>query len=345
LAAAKNQIFNLLFKGGALSVFRQAASLADPLLKRAGVLSQLERGSVIYMFHRLTDDNSGLREGVRVELFEAFCALLAKHYEVLPLVEIVRRIRSGRVSSREVAITFDDGYSDNYHLALPVLRRYHLPATVFVTTDFINGKSYPWATRLELIIERGSAPDGPLCCDGIPLDLSSMEKRRASLAQLAAHFQNEDHTRKNELIAQLAETLSVDVESALKKDLCTWDQLREMDRCGFVSGGHTVTHPFLTRISHEQVEQELADSKSEIEKELGHPIETFAYPNGKEADFDDDVVRITQEVGFDIAVTAMHGANTPAADPLRLRRVGAYGDLAQMALQLERYFYATSMWR
>ncbi|MCK5799686.1 MAG: polysaccharide deacetylase family protein, partial [Deltaproteobacteria bacterium] len=126
-------------------MFRATATRADAIIKRVA-LPLPQRGTMIYMLHQLTKEETPFRDGIDVDLFDAFCRHLAAHYEVLPLEELERQRHSGKVPSRAVALTFDDGYADNYHLALPILRRYGLPATVFVTTGFINRTHIPWAT-------------------------------------------------------------------------------------------------------------------------------------------------------------------------------------------------------
>lgn len=329
-----------LYKTGALSFFREAAARLDGLTKGAG-LPLPQRGVLIYIFHQITQPSTPFRRGIDLDLFDAFCAHLAEHYQVLPLEELERQRRSGRVPSRAVALTFDDGHADNYHLALPVLRRYNLPATVFVCTGFINHTLRPWSARLALILEHAERPTETVEVDGIPLDLSTVDQRLRMQDVLWRHFQLMDKARTHALLDELAEQLNVDVVALADKQVLTWEQIAEMDALGFRAGAHTVMHPFLTRIPLADAKREMQQSKEELEGRLGRRIETFAYPNGKGHDYNADLMAVAREVGFSLAVTALHGANDARRDPFALRRVSLYGGLEAAALRLERFFYAT----
>jgi peptidoglycan/xylan/chitin deacetylase (PgdA/CDA1 family) len=342
LVQLKDTLLWLMYRSGAVSLFRQASTRVDRIAKRTGLLPLPERGAMIFMLHQITERSTPFRRGIDVELFDAFCAHLAEHYQVLPLDELERQRRSGRVPSNGIALTFDDGHADNYHLALPILRRYNLPATVFVTTGFINNRYVPWATRLALVLERAPRPDGPIQLDGLTLDLSTIERRLTVQAQLGQHFQNMEKVRTHALIDELADRVGVDVRDAAYRELCSWEQLAEMNNAGFRPGAHTVSHPFLTRIPIDQARREMAESKEEIEGRLKTKVDSFAYPNGKEHDYNAEVMDAARQVGFSLAVTALHGVNDASRNPFDLRRVGLYGQLADAVARIERWFYATA---
>lgn len=98
-----------------------------------------------------------------------------------------------------------------------------------------------------------------------------------------------------------------------------WDQLREMDAAGFSAGAHTKSHPLLSRLPREGVRDELSSGKEALEARVGRPVETFAYPNGKRDDYDEEVMSEVRACGFELACTALFGSNTPAVDPYELR--------------------------
>ncbi|MBW2735879.1 MAG: polysaccharide deacetylase family protein, partial [Deltaproteobacteria bacterium] len=284
---------------------------------------------------------ASLCQGVPLSLFEGLCEHLSQHYQVLPLEELERLRQAGRVPARAVALTFDDGYADNYRLAFPVLKRYGLPATIFVTTDFLNRRAIPWATKLQLILEHAEPPDAPPVLEGVPISLETFAARERSYVQLVDLLQHAESKRKHQQIDILAEELGVDVKLLAETELITWDQLVEMDAEGFTAGGHTITHPFLTRIPAAQVERELRESKAELESRLGHAVRTLAYPNGKEDDFSPEVVAATEAAGYELAVTALFGANSRNESPYTLRRVSLDGPLNGVLARLERYYYYT----
>jgi peptidoglycan/xylan/chitin deacetylase (PgdA/CDA1 family) len=123
---------------------RRAKSLAGRALTAIRLHHRLlgDRG-VVVAFHRVSD---AYRDGLTcsVKDFESFCRFFVRHFTVIPLSEMVSRMESGQSLSGALAITFDDGYRDNYELAAPILRSLGLPATFFVVTDFIESKTVAW---------------------------------------------------------------------------------------------------------------------------------------------------------------------------------------------------------
>jgi peptidoglycan/xylan/chitin deacetylase (PgdA/CDA1 family) len=107
----------------------------------------LRNAAVIVVFHRILDTtpDDGLSTGVR--MFERYCSYFTRHFDVVPLGELVHRLECGRRLNRELAITFDDGYRDNFENAAPVLEKFSLPATFFVITQWIGTDVVPWWDR------------------------------------------------------------------------------------------------------------------------------------------------------------------------------------------------------
>ena len=104
----------------------------------------LKNTAVVVAFHRVK--NSARPEGLTIDvpMFERYCRFFRDHFHVVPLRDIVTRLEQGRRLNRELAITFDDGYLDNFDNAAPVLERMSLPATFFVVTRWIGTNIVPW---------------------------------------------------------------------------------------------------------------------------------------------------------------------------------------------------------
>jgi peptidoglycan/xylan/chitin deacetylase (PgdA/CDA1 family) len=107
----------------------------------------LRNAAVVVVFHRVHDafDSTGLT--VRADTFERYCAFFKQHFQVVSLRELVDRMHNGARLDRHLAITFDDGYLDNYENAVPVLEKLSLPATFFVVTQFMGSTIVPWWDR------------------------------------------------------------------------------------------------------------------------------------------------------------------------------------------------------
>lgn len=105
--------------------------------------------AVVVAFHRVKDTRAGDGLTVSVPLFERYCRFFRDHFRVLPLGEIVTRLERRLPLHRTLAITFDDGYLDNFENAAPILQKYSLPAAFFVVTDWIGSTVVPWWDRAE----------------------------------------------------------------------------------------------------------------------------------------------------------------------------------------------------
>ena len=116
-----------------------SASRLDALL--------LRRTGVIVAFHRVQDGHDPEGLSLSREMFERHCRFFRSHFNVVPLRELVSRLERGETLNRHLAITFDDGYRDNFENARPVLEKLSLPATFFVVSRWIDTDAWPWWDR------------------------------------------------------------------------------------------------------------------------------------------------------------------------------------------------------
>ena len=292
------------------------------------------------MFHRIVETRSPFRPGYNQSDFDWLCAHLSSNYHVIDLEEFEERREKDQLSPNAVALTFDDGYGDNYDLAFPILSKYRLPATVFVTTGTVDGKSYLWTSKLSWILEHGNIGD-PYGVLGVPISLETEHARLTTLRRLTERLKRVGTQEREQTIDKLEHDLGIADYSGLASDTLTWKQLREMDAQGFRSGAHTVNHTVLSKLTAKELDRELGDSKSELESRLGRPITTFAYPNGLRTDYDERAIHALIRHGYRSAYTTTYGCNTVASAPFELRRVSVYGEThGAIAVQLERFFYA-----
>src|SRR5262249_21745200 len=106
--------------------------------------------------------------------------------------------------------------------------------------------------------------------------------------------------------------------------MLTWDQVREMKANGIDFGGHTVTHPFLSKLTLTEADWEISECKRRIEAELQQPADYFAYPNGREEDFAAFNKELLKAAGYRAAVTTLWGINDRSTDRMELRRCGPW---------------------
>ncbi len=284
----------------------------------------------VLLYHRVNDAADPIFDTVPVRSFDAQMALLVRHFNVLSLDDLLDRRARNDVPPRAVAITFDDGYEDNYANAFPILTRLGLPATVFLTSGTVGSKDLLWHDRLIDAFRLTALP--ALERDGKTLPLRTPVERRAALYACLRTLRTLDPRRRDEEVARLTSRLEAPEPDERRWSKLTWDQVREMAGGGISFGAHTVSHPILTRIPRDEAVREIAGSRDAIGLALRKPVTLFAYPNGGRADFDEEIKRAVRDAGFRCAVTAVSGANDAGTDPFELRRVGVWDPNPQMAV-------------
>ena len=294
-------------------------------------------GRILY-YHRVNDEKDPFFPAISSTLFEQEMRFVAQHYKVVSLEEMVARLEQGSPEP-VVAITFDDGYQDNYHTAFPILKRYGLPATIFLTTGTMNGAEPLWFERLALAVKK----TGKEYID-LEIDIPRRFWMRTEAERLAANggiftvLKNLPDPERRERLVEVLKLLGSAEEGERWNKMLTWDQVRQMKAHRIDFGGHTVTHPFLSKMSREEVAWEAAECKRHIEEELQLPVLHFAYPNGREEDFGAWNKEVIRSAGYSAAVTTMWGLNYRSTDPMELRRGGPWEESQEMfAYKLDWY--------
>lgn len=306
--------------------------VVSKLLKYSGVLKGLRVFSGneklrILMYHRVFDkgnDFCHFLDGVPPAKFEKQMQFLSENFSVIALEEAVERIKSDKaLPKRAVAITIDDGYRDCYDNIYPVLKKYDLPATVYLTTNNVGSSNAFWADKVGYLFKKGRPSDKFYEHDLFEsVEVGSPEKRSSGLSYTVQKLKSLAEIDKNMIIEDLKDFFQVKDHELKAGYNLTWDQIREMSRNGVFFGAHTVTHPIMTRISAETAEAEIIESKNKIEVETGRRISGFCYPNGTEADFNEQIIGALKKHEFKYAITTLWGFNDADTDLFMLKRVG-----------------------
>ena len=291
----------------------------------------------IFCYHRVNNNEDPFFPAMPVEQFDQQIEYISRYHNVVSLRDLLTRLDDG-CAEPMIAVTFDDGYRDNYENALPVLERYGVPATIFLATGVIDSGQPLWfeelagklkTTTLEFLdVELGVPRRFLLRTEGDRLDTN---RRLLELLRMLP-----DHLRHNWLREILRELGGASGEP--RGNMLTWDQVREMTGRGIAFGGHTVTHPFLSKTTDDQMAWEVSECKRQIERMSQREVEHFAYPNGREEDFIVSSKRLLKQAGYRAAVTTIWGHNDGSTDPMELRRSGPWErDPALFACKLDWY--------
>lgn len=296
---------------------RTLRSIARTALHSLGIVHAVRasrrRSCRVLLYHRFPEDQSQLI---------AQCEHIRRYYNPVPMCRVADALRSGNsLPHNAIAITVDDGFRDFLTNAQPVFSKYGIPSTVFVVTDFLDRKIWPWFSKIEYMIARTSSHSIQFL--GRELIIRNDRLRVAvRMTDVLTGLTNVERMAEMEALEwQLG--IEVPADPPPEHEALTWDEVRRLAAEGVEFGSHTRTHPVLSRVSGmAELQQEIDGSKRRLDEELQVATLHFSYPFGRHADFNDQTVALVRRSGFVTAATAERGFNDARSDPFRLTRVG-----------------------
>jgi len=274
-----------------------------------------------------------VRSVITIKQFETHLRVLKQKFCVLSLKDAVCEMKENKGSKKDlVAITFDDGYRSFYHLAFPLLKKYDLPATVFLPTDFINRKMTFWWDRLSQVLSSDNIKKisrstlFPIIGEELAekfLDIErNLQERIDFLLELESYLIGLEDGLIEEKVRGLQDIFCPDGEMDIFDEALplTWKQIKELSGFNIEFGSHTCSHLNLKNIPLEKIEREIAGSKREIESQTGKRVNCFAYPYGADLLTYKKIKPILAKHQFICACLALPGINHKDTDPYLLRR-------------------------
>jgi peptidoglycan/xylan/chitin deacetylase (PgdA/CDA1 family) len=236
---------------------------------------------------------------------------LASRFPIVTLHEALEIVHDGVKPARTVVLlTFDDGYRDNYDAAYPILRKHQASATFFLPTAFIGTGTLPWWDRIAYIVKRSTKRQIALSYPSQrEFDLSPAH-RDDSVVRILSMFRGQDTTDTERFIKELEQACeSAGPSDAAERCFMNWEEAREMQNGGMCFGSHTHTHPILSKLSADQQFAELRTSRDILERELGGPVDTLAYPVGGRGEFGADTFDALRRAQYRTAFSFYSGIN------------------------------------
>jgi peptidoglycan/xylan/chitin deacetylase (PgdA/CDA1 family) len=267
--------------------------------------------------------------------FERQIAYFCKNYEIISLDTIAQYLHQQKTLPRKaIAITFDDGYSDSYYFAFPILKKYSVPATIFLVVGHIGKDDLFWWDKITYAIRYAQIAQLDIKELGSYSLQSSAEKEKA-IKSVWEHLKQMPEAEKNSIVESIMALCPTEIPDGLAKRLIlSWDQVKEMRDMGISFGDHTMNHPILTKVSLERARQEIFESKKIIEERLGDKVRAFAYPNGKTGDYNETVIKMVQRAGFECAVTTIPQLVSPTVSPYQIGRIVELSDISRLKVML-----------
>jgi peptidoglycan/xylan/chitin deacetylase (PgdA/CDA1 family) len=309
----------------------------------------------IFMLHQVRPQrNAPFQPNRHLEVTPQFLRATLTHLrsrgiDIVTMDELHRKLTERDFARRVACFTFDDGYRDNRDFALPVMREFDAPFTVYVATDFAQGAGNLWWTALEMVIAKNSSIEASIDGVAVSIDTSTLAAKHAAFERLHDWLRalpgRDDLARE---IHGLCKRYGID-QAAICGELCmSWDELKPFANEPLVGiGAHSITHCNLARQADEIASQEMAMSRARIEDALQHPVLHFAYPYGDKVAAGRREFALAKAAGFKTAVTTRPGMIFPenAEHPTALPRVSLNGNYqVERILPVLTSGAATAVW-
>ncbi len=280
----------------------------------------------ILEYHDVAEDGSEFEGTISQSRFQHHLDWLKPRFQITTLAKATEMMSSeANLDHDLVIVTFDDGYEGNYTGAWPVLQTAGVPATIFLTTGFLDGEEL-WFDRAKRSLCAAQTSPESLSEQALTLlfELYGSWPQNRDPEELIQTFKYLAPERRQAVMKAL---VSLPLACAPPARPLSWDQVRSMQQEGGIEfGGHTVTHPILSLLPKGRQEEEIVRCHRRIRDETGAPPRSFAYPNGSTRDYTDETVEIVRRAGYQAACTTRKGSNRFECDPLTLFRLGIGSD-------------------
>ena len=335
----KQGAYNMIstLKKTGLSALKSALLVQKQFNSFVGRQTIFNKG-IILQYHsvRPLDDAATPDPGKNItvipHVFEKQMIFIKKYFNVLSFDRFITCIQDGSNSEKiPLTITFDDGYYDNYLYAYPVLKKYNVPAIIYLTTDCIDNKSCLWPLELRYCIL--NSQKNILSLDSLKKEysLNGRKKRQNVFADIKKHVLTLPRSQRDTIVAEVCQRSGIKKMGSLTRGMLTWDEVRQMHKDEIDFGSHTISHPSLPFIPLEEAEKEISLSKEIIEDHLNNSVIHFSYPNpGNLENVTPEIVELVKAAGYISATTSDKGCVQKGENLLTLKRKGIYHNLGSL---------------
>ena len=309
---------------------------------------------VVLAYHGVTETKLALPLWGQLEYkrFKEQLDYICRFHNVIPIEYLAEYLGGNRdIPDNSVVITFDDGYRNNYELAYPLLLKYSLPATFFITPNFIDSQEILWSDKVAIYLW---SYQGQLTIPLLGLQVTINEKNRINIIDMIIQkCKTLDPDRRQNVLDYLKESRNNKIsENGMLRKLfepMSWEQVRKLDQSSLITiGAHTADHLILAQCSPEAAKDQIARSKQTLDNILDRPVRFFAYPNGKMDDFDDTTKILMNKSGFKLACTTIRRLVAIGDDPHEIGRFCIGNDLTSYKdffyLTVSGFFYYFQKW-
>ena len=302
-----------------------------------------ERSVSVLRYHSIQEDPNQnytlINDGIVHSslLFAKQMEIVARRFTPVSLDDVLLFLNGNKVlPENAIAVTFDDGYADNFLVAAPILKRYCIPATFYITVTPTVNRDLPWFCRVRYAFSKTHKKIWFDTIGGINRSMASSEDKFATFRVVANRCAALNHTKQNDFVSQIEVDFDVEPPSAPELML-SWEEIKSLHNDGHIIGSHTMSHPNVAHIEADQQHWELEKSKHVIEKEIGICCDHFSYPHPTlDPHWTEQTVIMTKKAGYKMATTTSYGTVKMGDFPLTIKRIPAPKDTLEFLYVLER---------
>ena len=256
------------------------------------------------------------------EMFDAQLQFLKRHYDVIDLVTLNDRLRNNSITGKELVITFDDGYLDNYTEALPILEKHQASAVFYLTTTFLDSKEITWWDEVAYLLRKSHGMTYQL-----PNGITKYHLEKDNIDKVIQIIMTDIKQTKSLSVLTVLDDMRMKFPIAKKALLAEehqlfmgWEQAKALLQQGMEIGSHTLTHPILSQLTNKQHQEEVVQSKRVLEEKLQCTINSIAYPVGRYYCYNEKTFDYTAEAGYKIAFNNEPGFHRSIDNVLDINR-------------------------
>ena len=270
----------------------------------------------ILQYHQVLSQPDPLMRGlITADNFEWHMKLISRYFTPLSLSSAIDLLQKNSLPANAICVTFDDGYQNNLSVALPILEKYNIPATIFIATGFSEGNTM-WNDKVYHLFRDASRAS--LLLNGQDVELGDYDQRRQLLKELIDQLKYLPIETRNSELKKIYDENQIEPQKDL---MLSPEEIAALAAKGIEIGAHTVNHPILAVLDEDQQFEEIAQCKRQLESWAGKPVLHFAYPNGiPNQDFTETTVNIVRNLGFKSAVATRKGVSTRESCIFKLHR-------------------------
>lgn len=291
--------------------------------------------SIILTYHRIlperSRDISFIQPGmyVTVDTFEKHMDFLSRNFKLMSLEDLDDCLNS----KNACMVTFDDGWADNYEHAFPILKKYQIPATIFLSTNLVGTHEWMWSDRIAYYIHMTPVRDFARIWNEIlekvgvecTIPVFEIEECQKIREWIIGCMKNMDTKMVLAVMEELDKAFPNQKDHLMKlRPWLTWDEVAEMKMEGISFGSHTHNHLILSRVPLPQAKEEIVLSYRVLSEKLGKPATMFSYPSGV---FNHEITSMVAKSGYRMAVTTRRGFVNESSELFALNRTMLHNDM------------------